>query len=169
MPTQLQSKGREMKRSITLAALIATMLFAVACSRDNSQEGSGEHGDRQSQQRGHGEEQGQQRGQEQSAVQFSKSDTYDYTRNGARLTLTYNSGANEFVGTVENTTDGILTRVRVEVHLSNGTELGPTTPSDLEPGESKDIILPATEEDFNTWSAHPEVGEEEANHQSDRR
>ncbi len=164
----MHSKGREMKRSIAFVALIATMLFAVACSGDDSREGLGEHGDRQSRQQGHEQEQGQQQGEEQSAAQFSKSDTYDHTRNSARLVLTYDGQANEFVGTVENTTDDMLTRVRVEVHLSNGTELGPTTPADLEPGETIDITLPATEQDFKTWSAHPEVGEEEANHQSDR-
>ena len=151
-----------------LAALIAVALFAVACSGNESQQGSGEHSERQSQQSGHGQQQGQEQGQEQSAVQFSKSDTYDHTRNGARLILSYDREANEFVGTVENTTDDTLSRVRVEVHLSNGTELGPTTPTDLDPGEAMDITLPATEEAFETWSAHPEVGDEEANHQSDR-
>ena len=151
-----------------LAALIAVALFAVACSGNESQQGSGEHSERQSQQSGHGQQQGQEQGQEQSAVQFSKSDTYDHTRNGARLILSYDREANEFVGTVENTTDDTLSRVRVEVHLSNGTELGPTTPTDLDPGEAMDITLTATEEAFETWSAHPEVGDEEANHQSDR-
>ena len=151
-----------------LAALIAVALFAVACSGNESQQGSGEHSERQSQQSGHGQQQGQGQGQEQSAVQFSRSDTYDHTRNGARLILSYDREANEFVGTVENTTDDTLSRVRVEVHLSNGTELGPTTPTDLDPGEAMDITLTATEEAFETWSAHPEVGDEEANHQSDR-
>ena len=151
-----------------LAALIAVALFAVACSGNESQQGSGQHSERQSQQSGHGREQGQGQGQEQSAVQFSRSDTYDHTRNGARLILSYDREANEFVGTVENTTDDTLSRVRVEVHLSNGTELGPTTPTDLDPGEAMDITLTATEEAFETWSAHPEVGDEEANHQSDR-
>ena len=151
-----------------LAALIAVAILAVACSGDDSRQGSGEHNERQSQQSGHGQQQGQEQGQEQSAVQFSKSDTYDHTRNGARLILSYDREANEFVGTVENTTDDTLSRVRVEVHLSNGTELGPTTPTDLDPGEAMDITLTATEEAFETWSAHPEVGDEEANHQSDR-
>ena len=155
-----------------LAALIAVALFAVACSGNESQQGSGEHSGRQNQQSGHGQQQGQEQGreqgQEQSAVQFSKSDTYDHTRNGARLILSFDREANEFAGTVENTTDDTLTRVRVEVHLSNGTELGPTTPTDLDPGEAIDIRLTATEEAFETWSAHPEVGDEEANHQSDR-
>ena len=52
-----------------------------------------------------------------------------------------------------------LQKVRVEVHLSNGTELGPTTPVDLGPGEQSDISLTATSVLFDTWSAHPEVDE----------
>ena len=48
--------------------------------------------------------------------------------------------------------------VRVEVHLSNGTELGPTTPGDLAPGEMIPVNLQATDEPFTGWTAHPEVG-----------
>ena len=57
-----------------------------------------------------------------------------------------------------NTTKATLKRVRVEVHLSNGVELGPTTPMDLAPGQSIDVSLPATGQNFATWGAHPEVG-----------
>ena len=79
-------------------------------------------------------------------------------RAGARLVLSYDAASNAFIGNVENTTDTTLRRVRVEVHLSNGIELGPTTPADLAPGQSLDIMLPATDRPFTTWSAHPEVG-----------
>jgi hypothetical protein len=51
-----------------------------------------------------------------------------------------------------------LKRVRVEVHLSNGKELGPTTPADLDPGERRDIKLKATSKYSDGWTAHPEVG-----------
>ena len=95
---------------------------------------------------------------EESAQQFTINETYDKIRNGARLILNYDPSTSAFVGTVENTTNQTLSQVRVEVHLSNGTELGPTTPKDLAPGEKMDIILDATGESFNTWSAHPEVG-----------
>ena len=54
--------------------------------------------------------------------------------------------------------DDTLQRVRVEVHLSNGIELGPTTPADLGPGQQRDLELKATAKDFDGWSAHPEVG-----------
>ena len=71
--------------------------------------------------------------------------------------LSYDSDANAFTGTVENTTGDTLRRVRVEVHLSNGIELGPTTPVDLAPGQMTEVTLPATSQPFISWSAHPEV------------
>ena len=103
-------------------------------------------------------ESGHDEGDEESGQQFTKDETYDKTRNGARLILSYDPQTNTFTGTVENTTSKTLSRVRVEVHLSNGTELGPTTPKDLKPGEKMDVTLDAQGENFDTWSAHPEVG-----------
>ena len=97
-------------------------------------------------------------GGEESGTQYALGDTFDEVRAGARLMLTYDPAANAFTGTVENTTDATLTRVRVEVHLSNGIELGPTTPVDLAPGQVHDIDLPASSQPFKSWSAHPEVG-----------
>ena len=95
---------------------------------------------------------------EESAQQFGKDETYDHTRAGARLILSYDAEANAFTGSVENTTSATLRQVRVEVHLSNGTELGPTPPEDLAPGQSIPVTLEATSDPFDTWSAHPEVG-----------
>ena len=95
---------------------------------------------------------------EESGTQYLKSDTYDEIRNGARLILNYDAGQEAFIGTVTNTTNATLTRVRVEVHLSNGVELGPTTPKDLAPAEVMDVRLDAAGQVFNTWGAHPEVG-----------
>lgn len=105
-----------------------------------------------------GETSGDESGEE-SGTQYTKTDTYDETRNGARLVLTYDSETQAFSGTVENTTDETLMQVRIEVHLSNGTELGPTEPSNLEAGASMDVTLTAQDEEFDTWGAHPEVGE----------
>lgn len=95
---------------------------------------------------------------EESSQMLAKGDIYDEVRSGARLILNYDAATSAFVGTVENTTTSTIKRVRVEVHLSNGTELGPTTPTDLSPGEKLDIKLDASGENFNTWSAHTEVG-----------
>ena len=85
-------------------------------------------------------------------------ETFDAVRGGARLILTYDAPSNSFKGSVENTTNGVLDRVRIEVHLSNGTELGPTTPTDMASGELIAITLPATPASFTGWTAHAEVG-----------
>ena len=70
---------------------------------------------------------------EESTVQLTLGETYDNIRNGAHLIVSYDAATNSFKGTVKNTTNGTLTQVRVEVHLSNGVELGPTTPLTLPP------------------------------------
>lgn len=103
--------------------------------------------------RGHHGEEG-----EESSVELGLNQTYDNVRNGARLILAYDPQVNSFNGTVENTTDTVLKQVRVEVHLSDGKELGPTTPADLDPGERREVRLTATNRDFGGWTAHPEVG-----------
>lgn len=99
---------------------------------------------------------------EESGTELALSERYDAVRSGARLVMAYDSASNSFNGTVENTTNATLARVRVEVHLSNGTELGPTTPTDLDPGDTLDVTLTATADDFDRWTAHPEVGVGEA-------
>ena len=106
----------------------------------------------------HGEDSEESEDGEESGTQYGLDDTYDNVRVGARLIVSYHSGSNTFTGTVENVTNGTLKRVRVEVHLSNGIELGPTTPVDLAPGQRVDVILEASSRPFETWSAHPEVG-----------
>lgn len=88
-------------------------------------------------------------------------ETYDVVRNGARLIIIYDAQYNTFVGALENTTNAPLEQVRVEVHLSNGTELGPTTPVDLAPGEQIGVMLPATSQPFDSWTPHAEVGRNE--------
>lgn len=95
---------------------------------------------------------------EESAEQLAKDQTYDHERAGSRLVLAYDEQARSFVGAVENVSAEPLSRVRVEVHLSNGVELGPTTPVELAPGESQPVSLEASEAPFETWSAHAEVG-----------
>lgn len=123
-------------------------------------EGRGEHGGREG--RGeHSRESGESEEGEESGDEYAKSATYDKTRNGAHLVLTYDSANNAFNGTVTNSTTKKLERVRVEVHLSNGIELGPTSPKDLAAGETMKVHLPGSKSSFERWSAHPEVGNEE--------
>ncbi len=96
--------------------------------------------------------------EEGSGATLTPDETFDAVRAGARLILRYDAASNAFKGSVENTTNGVLTRVRVEVHLSNGVEIGPTTPVDLAPGETAAIELPSTSASFAGWIAHAEVG-----------
>ena len=97
-------------------------------------------------------------GEEGSGAMLAPNETFDTIRAGARLILNYDAASNSFTGTVENTTNNVLTQVRIEVHLSNGTELGPTAPVDMAPGEVRAITMPATQAAFNGWAAHAEVG-----------
>lgn len=97
-------------------------------------------------------------GSEESGNALTLNETYDVVRKGARLVMNYDKKSNSFKGIVENTTDNTLTKVRVEVHLSNGIELGPTTPIDIAPSEKADVILLATSKAFDGWTPHAEVG-----------
>ena len=152
--------------TLAATALIAAVLLLAlaACNIGESESGehregseSGEHS-RESESGEHREGAESSEGGEESGTQYALGETYDETRAGARLIISYDANANAFIGTVENTTGGTLNRVRVEVHLSNGIELGPTTPIDLAPGQTADVALPASDEPFETWGAHPEVG-----------
>ena len=97
---------------------------------------------------------------EESGPMLALDQTYDQIRGGARLVLSYDTQSNTFNGFVENTTDEMLKLVRVEVHLSDGSELGPTKPTNLKPGEIKSIHLPVGDISFDAWTAHPEVGKD---------
>ena len=151
-------------RHLTMTLMMTGVVLILALAGCSSSE-SGEHnresesgeGSREAESEEHSESESGEGGEE-SGTQFTLSETFDEVRAGARLILTYDSAANAFTGTVENTTNAKLSRVRVEVHLSNGIELGPTTPVDLAPGQVHDIDLPASSQPFKSWSAHPEVG-----------
>ena len=170
-PEEPQTDGEKKRRwPWVAAAALSFALLGAACSGGEGSEGAegtgsggeaaeGGTGQGEAAEAGHGGEGGNGEAAEGGVVNLlTASETYDETINGARLLLSFDSAANAFVGTVENTTNGPLTRARVEVHLSNGTELGPTTPTDLAAGETISLNLPSTAAPFDTWSAHPEVG-----------
>ncbi len=118
-------------------------------------EDSGEHGGRG----GEGiEGSGGDAAEGSGANALTKEQIYDVTRNGARLVMRYDATNNRFVGKVVNKTKATLTRVRVEIHLSNGVELGPTKATDLPPGYLLSVTIPATTQAFDTWTPHAEVG-----------
>ena len=143
--------------SSVIMLIIPSLISVIGCAPSNHDK-DGEH-EANSESTGHlpGHEEGGGEGEE-SGQEFAKDQAYDQVRNGARLKLAYDAETNAFIGTVENTTDQALSRVRVEVHLSNGVELGPTTPTDLAPGQKTKVELKAAGQDFHTWSAHPEIG-----------
>lgn len=102
-------------------------------------------------------------GGNESGVLWNAADTADEIVNGIRLILTYDAASNSFVGTVENLNTTIAPQVRVEVHVfdaaGNSTEYGPTTPADMNPGETRNVTLPVPGAgSFVTFNMHPEVG-----------
>jgi len=157
---EVSERNTFMNRIQRTLATIAIMLGVVigGCSSDRGA-GEGQDSDKSTATRGeHAREHGGDAEGEESGTEIALNEVYDEVRNGARLILAYDVQSNSFNGTVENTTERTLERVRVEVHLSNGTELGPTMPGDLKPGEKRNVTLKATSKGFDGWSAHPEVG-----------
>jgi hypothetical protein len=104
---------------------------------------------------------------EEDGTQLGIDDVYDVERKGTHLVLKYDSEAKAFTGTVENVSNEVLDRVRMEVHLSNGIELGPTTQVDLKPGEKREVLLTVESDDFDGWSTHAEVGDSEHSHEGE--
>jgi len=101
------------------------------------------------------------REEEESGEKLSLTDTFDHVRNGVRLVLAFHNASSAFIGSVENVTEKTIKNVRVEVHLSNGKELGPTEPRDLAPGEKAGIRIDAAGQVFEWWKAHAESGSSE--------
>ena len=123
-------------------------------------EGRGEHEGSDGEGEHSGEEGGHDEGGEEgeeSGIYIGVQDTWDVTRRGARLVLAFEAATDRFKGTVENTTEDRLCSARVEVHLSTGTELGPTARMDLPAGETMAVELPTGGEAFDAWTAHPEM------------
>lgn len=95
----------------------------------------------------------------ESGTQFALTETAREVRSGVELVMNYDSSRKLFTGTVTNTTSATVTRVRVEVHLSNGVELGPTPNVDLAAGETKSVALDASSQsNFDRFSMHVEIG-----------
>ena len=123
------------------------LLTAVACGGTPTEPSGEQHGPE-----GGGGEDGE------SGTQYSLTDTAEETRDGVRLTMSYDAPAETFRGEVVNTTSATVTQVRVEIHLSNGVELGPTPRVDLAAGESMPVELDASGQTFTSWSVHVELG-----------
>ncbi|MFQ5629143.1 MAG: hypothetical protein ACE5I1_10320 [bacterium] len=101
---------------------------------------------------------------EEPGVRLAIDERYNDMRNGVRLILAFDEAFSSFTGTLENTAHETKPSVRVEVHLSDGAELGPTPPVDLAPGEKLQVTLPAAGHVFEWWKAHAETSEGEGEH-----
>ena len=134
------------KYIITIVMMLFVAIFFSCNSVTNGEHGEDEHGNA---------------GGEESGIQYALGDICNEVYNGVHLNLFYEASNHSFTGTVENTTGMTLKKVRVEVHLSNEIELGPTTPIDLGSGEIQSVKLDAINQNFEKWSAHPEVGSSE--------
>ena len=94
----------------------------------------------------------------ESGTRWNSDQTATDTRSGVDLVLSYDASSRRFNGTVTNTTNATVAAVRVEIHLSNGTELGPTPRLDLAAGEKQSVTLDASGQNFNWYSVHVEIG-----------
>ena len=142
----------------TLLAVMTIALFSCAPpprSTEETGEGPGEHSEGVEHREGAGHDEGGGEGEE-GGVYIGADALWDSVRRGIRLTLAYDRSQNAFHGTAENTTDSKVCAVRVEVHLKGSSELGPTNPRDLDPGENVGIEL-VTLDQFEYWTAHPET------------
>ena len=152
-------------RFFMIISMSLLLVFVYACNK-NSNEGETtevsthehEHGEEAEHEHEMGEhaEEG-----EETGPQISKDGIHDEIRKGVRLILSFDNESSSFTGTVENITEKTISKVRVEVHLSNGKELGPTPPINLAPGKKVDVGLSAEGQSFNWWKAHAEAGESE--------
>ena len=134
------------------AALAATaaLVFSLAAACDNPV-GPSEMGEA-----GHSESGGTEPGE--SGTQYGLTDTARESRSGVDLVMQYNAGQQRFTGTVTNTTSAAVSNVRVEIHLSNGVELGPTAGVTLSAGQTHSVELDAGGQSFTAWSVHVELG-----------
>ena len=94
----------------------------------------------------------------ESGVRWNADQTATDTRRGVDLVISYDAPGRRFNGTVTNTTGATVTDVRVEIHLSNGTELGPTPRVDLAAGAKQSVTLDASGQNFDWYSVHVELG-----------
>jgi len=172
---------------IICVLLIPILLFSINCDQkekgneeedehakseagEHAKSEAGEHASREAGEHGEGEEgehaEGGEHGEEgeESGIRYTISETCEEVRKGVQLHLTYDKSSSTFIGTIKNISNETVKRVRVEVHLSNQKELGPTEPVDLAPGKQANVKLSAEDQSFIWWTAHAEAGSSEHEH-----
>ncbi len=151
--------------TIVCMSLLLVLFYVYGCNKGSNEAEATEastHEHEQGEEAGHEHEKGEHAEEgEEAGPRIAKDGTHDEVRKGVRLILSFDKDSSSFIGTVENVTEKAISRVRVEVHLSNGKELGPTEPIDLAPGKKADVKLSAEGQSFNWWKAHAEAGTSE--------
>ena len=133
----------EIRKFLFVVCTVAFLSFGVfGCSGSPTEPSGEEHGPE-----GGGGESGE------SGTRYMLSETATEVRSGVDLIVDYDSTREVFSGTVRNTTSATVTQVRVEIHLSNGVELGPTPRVDLPAGETHSVELDARGQTFSWLSA----------------
>ena len=124
-----------MKRSgtLTTAIIMAAAIAAAGCGNSPTEPG-------------------------ESGTQYQLSDTATESRSGVDLVLRYDQPSETFTGMLTNTTGAPVADVRVEIHLSNGVELGPTPRIMIGAGETSPVELDAGGQSFTSFSVHIEIG-----------
>jgi hypothetical protein len=136
---------------------IHVMMLNISCTN--------EHSSKEEREAHQSEEGGGEGGEgEEGGVRYTTSQSVNETKRGVNLILKYDKASENFVGTIKNISEKTVEKARVEVHLSNGIELGPTKRTNLKPGEQVDVKLPAIGQEFEWWSTHAEVGDSEEGH-----
>ena len=155
--------------TLVLCALVPSLVgLLAACDRSPTEptelNPGGEHGFTGGEHNefgdGSGGEGGEGQGGEsgESGTQYGRADTARESRAGVDLVMRYEAARERFEGTVTNTNGAAVDDVRVEIHLSNQVELGPTPRATLVAGEIRPVELDARGQQFQTWSVHVEIG-----------
>lgn len=144
---------------LRVSTLLALTIFAVtACSASTEESGIAGKEEMEAVEGGHSDTAGETalpQG-DQSGTYIVREATWNGVRRGVRLEMRMDDESGSFTGTVTNTTDARICAVRVEVHLADGPELGPTDQVDLAAGTTAPMTLDAEGQGFERWTAHSE-------------
>ncbi len=123
----------KLSRTLTMAAVMTVAVASAGCGNSSTEPG-------------------------ESGTQYQLSETARERRSGVDLVLRYDQPNETFTGTLTNTTGAPVADVRIEIHLSNGVELGPTPRIVIGAGESSPVELDARGQSFTAFSVHIEIG-----------
>ena len=154
----MDRQGRELLNNLTIA-LCAAPLFAGGGPNPVAPEALGpEYG----QEPGTAGEAGNEGGEAgEPGALCAMSETARQSRSGVDPARSFDRATASFAGTVTNPTAAPVAGVRVEIHLSNGVEPGPTPLLTLNPSQASPVARDARGQEFTTWQVHLEIGRDE--------